>query len=235
MSKILEKICWICGGIATTKEHIIKKTDVEALFGSRSYQNKKIFKTDFDRNKNFAIQGASSNQLKHDVNFCAKCNSETTQPYDKAYKEFSTYIRNNFKEIKKNRFMNMNLIFGKRKSKEMQKNLFCYFIKCFGCQLDKLGLSIPNEIKYTISSGFDFKNTLKIRIFIDKRENHLGNIPFDGIYRNGNHSDYLWAQYNGWFTTIYIYNQLELRPDEWCGKSKRIFLTNKVPDWQDLI
>lgn len=169
------------------------------------------------------------------MSHCSKCNNERTQPYDKAYEKFSEYIRNNFKKIKKNGQINFNLIFGKKKSKEMQKNLFLYFNKSFGSQLYKIGLLIPNEIKDVILGKINIKNTLKISIFIGEKGNYLQNLSFDGIFRNGKHSDYLWVQYNGWFSVIYIYNSDQLKSDEWCGKSKKFNITSKIKCWEDLI
>ena len=68
--------CWICGADATTGEHSQKKTDLTAMFGSKSFS--KIVKRDYDKNKKTIIQGPNSRALKYDNNLCGRCNSAMT-------------------------------------------------------------------------------------------------------------------------------------------------------------
>lgn len=217
--------CWICGDSATTGEHQLKKTDVISLFGEGSYKERKVLKVDFDKGKTIPIQGPKSPVLKYPNNLCAKCNNERTQPYDKAYEIFAEYIRTNFRRIKREREINTNLIYGKGKAKGQQKNLFLYFMKSFGCQLNDKRLPVPKELKGALL-GKSYGNTFKISICVnDEPDNYLQSFPLEGDQdRNGKPVDYYWAQNTGWFTVVYAYNRSipQDMGSEWSGKSRKL-------------
>ncbi|MDD4962804.1 MAG: hypothetical protein PHI11_02670 [Gallionella sp.] len=225
------KRCWICGEIATSGEHLLKRTDVVAVFGESF--SKRVVKADLEGNHKKYIQSPNSKYLKYPVNLCANCNNARTQPYDRAYKQFADYIRENFDELKHGAEINTNLVFGKQYAKKMQRNLFCYFAKSFGCQLDDVGLPVPKILK-SILNGENYGNLYRVGVCIRPQKlDGLSNFPLEGDQDEyGKPVDFYWAQDNGSFTVIHAYNrQIPAEyGDEWLGKSKRIVMGK----WSDI-
>ncbi len=86
--------CWICNKIADSAEHRIKKSDLGNLYGSGSYkgENSVVLIRAGQESK---VQGPNSKIVKYKKNLCSKCNNEFSQPFDKSYEHFITYIRQN--------------------------------------------------------------------------------------------------------------------------------------------
>lgn len=227
----IPKSCWICGDIATTGEHLLKKTDVITVFGDKF--SKRVVRTDLYGNDKILVQSPNSKALKFQNNLCAKCNNERTQPYDRAYVMFANYIRSNLREITRKLEINTNLVFGKRNAKEQQKYLFRYFVKAFGCRLHDAGQSVPQVLK-DILIRENYGNTYRVSVCLNSEKlDGLSIFPLEGD-RNacGIPIDYYWAQDNGWFTIVHAYNrQVPYKyGDEWFGKSKKVV----VGKWSDL-
>jgi hypothetical protein len=221
-------LCWICGDEATTCEHFIKKTDVIDVFGAKFTQDQRVIKTDFDKHsQKFIIQSPDSKHLKYSYNLCAKCNNERTQPYDKAYAEFARYIKDNASQLRRHLEINTKLIFGKSNAKKQRKNLFCYFMKAFGCQLNEHNIPIPQDIKDGLT-GKNYGNIFRVSICISEAfEQYIHNFPLEGSRTDeGYFEDYFWAQHNGWFTIVYAYNRPISKEfgDEWRGTSKKFLI-----------
>ncbi len=219
----MNKLCWICGGLATTGEHQHKKTDVIALFGDRF--SKSVVKVSLDGKDKKIVQGPNSKALKYQNSLCAQCNTTTTQPYDDAYMTFAAYIREKHRSITRELEINMNLVFGRRDARERQQHLFRYFAKVFGCQLYDAGISVPQALT-NIFMQEDFGNTYSVSICMNSKKLN-GLATFDLVrYQNedGNHVGYHWAQDNGWFTIVHAYNwRIPLMwGQEWSGKSKKM-------------
>lgn len=214
--------CWICGDTATTREHLQKKTDVIAMFGKGSFDG--VVKKDFDSGKKSLVQGASSGLLKYPNDLCSKCNNERSQPYDRAYDLFASYIRDNFGKLKRTLLIDTTLVFGKNQAKSRQQELFLYFMKAFGCQLHDRGLPVPQEMRDALL-GNSYPKTFRISVALnDEFLEFLQNFPLEGSReQSGAVVDFFWAQHNGWFTVVHAYNR-PISPEfgeEWFGKSKQ--------------
>jgi len=83
--------CWVCGDPATSGEHGIKKSDLAAVFAKPSQQNPLFHHS--HTHTNVRIGNFNSDVLKLPSGLCAKCNNETTQPYDTAWAKFSEHAR----------------------------------------------------------------------------------------------------------------------------------------------
>jgi hypothetical protein len=92
--------CWICGSVANTSEHSVKKTDLKTIFSNKP---KRFIAHHFDEEYNTKrktlIQGLNSKHLKYDKDLCENCNTNLTRPYDLAYEEFIKYVFKNEKVI----------------------------------------------------------------------------------------------------------------------------------------
>jgi hypothetical protein len=81
MSEQVDEICWICGtNPATTREHLIKKSDLEAIFSKGKDGGRFYFNDEHRRDK--IVQGLGADILKSPVKICENCNSARTQPHD---------------------------------------------------------------------------------------------------------------------------------------------------------
>lgn len=122
--------CWICGtNPATTREHLIKKSDLEAIFrkgkdGSRFYFND-------EKRRNKIVQGLSADILKSPVKICEDCNSALTQPHDLAWASMSNWFRTNPQRIRAGEVVRLSHIFP-YDTRRYMLNVHLYFAKLFG-------------------------------------------------------------------------------------------------------
>lgn len=227
-TKDMIKPCWICGADATTGEHSQKKTDVIAMFGSKSFS--KVVKHDYDKNKKTIIQGPNSRTLKYDDNLCEHCNTARTQAFDLAYTTFAEYVRNNFAELGHTLTVNTNIVFGKGATRKERRNLFLYFIKAFGCELNDRNLAVPQVLRDALL-GKNYDASFRISICLNRApQPFLQNFPLEGNQDDKKKPvDFFWAQDNGWFTVAHAYRR-PIPPEfgeEWFGKSR----TFRVGRW----
>jgi hypothetical protein len=136
--------CWICKKVADSAEHRIKKSDLVNLYGSGSYKGKNAVVLIREGQK-ISVQGPNSKLVKYKKNLCSKCNNEFSQPFDKAYESFITYIRQNKDLILKRRFIDFQDIYGDEFAAS-QCNLYKYFVKSLGCRLANDGYPIPEDL-----------------------------------------------------------------------------------------
>lgn len=126
--------CWICGGVATTREHFIKAADVRLVQGvKRGGVRLRHIRTGRERK----IQGAKSDYLKYQSSICAQCNNQHTQPHDVAYDGLISYINRNAPTILAEGRINLRTAFGlgRKERDRRQQNLVLYFVKRLGCAI----------------------------------------------------------------------------------------------------
>ncbi|HDU4153950.1 TPA: hypothetical protein RFO28_003153, partial [Legionella pneumophila] len=191
--------CWLCGDIATTREHRIKKTTVNYLFlyekNPTITVGKKIKK----------LQSPNSGLIKYDYNLCQKCNCERTQPFDRAYEKFFEYLIQNQKSILKNRRVKVADL------EIDQQNLFKYFIKSFCCMVDSSHTKpVPKELIDTLL-GADYNKSLVIQFCINMA---TINYPLTKVMMTGEsmffpytNDEFYMSYYEayGWLNIRYIY------------------------------
>jgi hypothetical protein len=83
--------CWICGNEAQTGEHLIKASDMRAIFG-QVRQTKPLYVHPASR-KNLPAKGINVGVFKSTAMLCERCNNERTQPYDRAWETLSRFLR----------------------------------------------------------------------------------------------------------------------------------------------
>ena len=85
--------CWICAlEDATTREHLIKASDLKALFGKPS-QAKPFFFRASNKQSDVKVGSLRADALKFAHRICLTCNSKRTQPYDYAWEQGSRELR----------------------------------------------------------------------------------------------------------------------------------------------
>jgi len=221
------KTCWICKDPAATGEHQQKKSDLTRIFGPGTFKG--LVRYDYDSRRKIKIQGPGSTALKYIDSLCANCNNKRTQPYDFAYEAFADYVRGNFAGLKQKLIINTNIVFGKTAAKKQQRNLFLYFVKAFGCQLNDAGLSVPQSLRDALL-GKHCDNTFRVSICLNQApQKFVQNFPLEGDQNeHAKPIDFFWAQDqdNGWFTVVHAYNRSISAEfgEEWFGKSRRFRL-----------
>jgi len=157
--------CWICGNKGNTGEHLLKASDLKSHFGHVSQKKPLYFHT--DRKKNIPLGSIKGKRLKSKALICNSCNSNLTQPYDKAWEKLSAYLRTNWTALNKTKKLDLSKIFP-GSSKKSLLDVHLYFVKLFGCRI------IENNIPIDING---FSKALQNRIAHPDIYISIGNRP----------------------------------------------------------
>lgn len=131
--------CWICGiNDADSREHLIKASDIRALFGNIS-QQKPIYNHIVDNkyqiiSRNKRIGSSKSDKLKLNLSLCGKCNSDRTSQFDDAWMKLCKYLSRQRLDTPNNLKIHLGNVFP---HKRYENALFVhlYFVKHFGCRI----------------------------------------------------------------------------------------------------
>lgn len=134
--------CWICGNTANSGEHRMKASDLRDHFGQMS-QNKPLY-LHLDERRNIPIRSAKNDRLKFNVQICARCNNQRTQPYDFAWEHVSKYVRANWTTLKREKIIDFSRIFPTY-TKRSLIDAHLYFVKLLGCMI--VEHDIPINVK----------------------------------------------------------------------------------------
>lgn len=160
----LQNQCWMCASaIKLTREHKIKATDIRRQFGSEPL----VIGTYGDVIQNArSLQSPNSKRLKFSATICEECNTSRTQPADRSYDLFMSYV-----ETFAKRNIHPNSIFEQsdfRRDSHNYINLFRYFAKLIGCHIAELGGPIPIHLA-RFASQKSARNCIWIDIGRDPR------------------------------------------------------------------
>ncbi len=122
--------CWICGDVADTREHRIKRTDIRQVLGEATQQKPLFVHNDDKRNKR--VQSTNAKILRGEKDLCARCNNELTQPHDKSWERLSSYLYENWTIILKNGKFRVSKAFPAGAGNGM-RNAHLFFAKLLGC------------------------------------------------------------------------------------------------------
>lgn len=122
--------CWICGDPADTGEHMIKVTDLEALFGHTT-THKPLYRR-IDSGPQELVQGKNSPKLKFRTRLCSYCNNTRTQSDDRSWQALATHLRSRDPKITPSQTIRVAKAFqaGVRPG---LLGVHLYFLKLFGC------------------------------------------------------------------------------------------------------
>jgi hypothetical protein len=85
--------CWWCGGIADTREHSIKASEIRRLYNGKDFRSRLLVITDLkESGRAQIVRGSNSKALKFDYSLCATCNNTKSQPHDKAYSALTSFL-----------------------------------------------------------------------------------------------------------------------------------------------
>lgn len=224
--------CWICGNLADTAEHTVKKSDLIRMSGSKIFgKHNRLVKHTAD--KRVIIQGPNSRYIKYEKSLCKRCNNETTQPHDLAYDIFICHIIEYNNDILNTKIIKFNKIFNYN-TKKQQLNLFKYFVKSFGCQLIENNISAPTNLVDFLNGNNKHNLHLAFSIRDDIEKNEKSFFEFYQVHNLEKLEDkdtvkilkYMWAETIGWLRISYWYNCIpeSFVGSTWQGRSKKIVL-----------
>jgi len=130
--------CWICGAIADSKEHKIKKSELKLLYPLINQKSPVYQRTNGGKVRR--LGGYNSDGFKFDKSICQNCNNSLTQRSDKSWDIFSTYVKNNWEMIHNKDFIDLKEIFGL----QILDNLILvqlYYAKLMGCKIKESKLN----------------------------------------------------------------------------------------------
>jgi hypothetical protein len=139
-------LCWICGDIATTAEHMTNPSILRLLMGEPTPGEPFFFNSRTRKNRH--IQGANTNLLKPVKDLCGFCNSTRTQPHDLALESFLRWLKAHKPVVMPGMVLRPRQMFGTTAAHALL-NLHLYFVKKCGClivQARHAGTPIPVDI-----------------------------------------------------------------------------------------
>ncbi|MCP4459237.1 MAG: hypothetical protein GY816_14640 [Cytophagales bacterium] len=233
--------CWICNNAeASTKEHIIKKSDIKRAFGGGSYNGDNA-PVHVKKGTIKPIQGANSKFLKYSESLCQYCNGAFTQPFDFAYDIFIEFVYENESSILRKRCIDFTEIYGE-KCEDGLVNLYKYFAKSFGCRLVDAGEPVPNDVREllyekTFKTGLRLSFSVNEDILILPSEHRDGFIGKGGLLawldkdHNGKAIGYQWSEHVSWLLVSFWYN---VHPDgnlgsTWVADNQFVYLGCTLP------
>ena len=206
-------LCWICGAAANTREHTIKQSDIRRLFGPGPYaKGKRLVRTD-ERHGKKTIQSEDSVYIKYHRGLCEHCNSGRSQPWDEAYDTFMEFVQAHDRELKFTRMVDLNRIVLNYGS-ELATNLYSYFVKAFGCQLQEHGQQPPTELcehllgkRHNTNLIITFAIYASMPLQLSSPMVQIHNLEGDIEVGTRRPVNYMWAVSIEWFTIVFWYNK----------------------------
>lgn len=160
--------CWICGAPADSREHKIKRSDLVRAFGNGPFKDDGGLLHFIDGQSPRELQGPNSNRLKYEPVLCGDCNSNRSQPWDKAYEAFIAWVFQNERATLASRTINLCEVFGgPEQAVQSSPHLYRYFVKAFGCRLASAGYRVPPHL-IAILSEDDFLTNLLLTFAVHK-------------------------------------------------------------------
>jgi hypothetical protein len=231
--------CWICGAPANSAEHKIKKADLVRNYGKGPYLGPSA-PVHVQGEKVTFVQGPGSTTLKYRPSLCHECNTTGTQPYDRAYDHFISWVFKNERLVLHRRFINFRDVYGESFG-DCQRNLFKYFVKSFGCQLRDSSLPVPVDLTDLLPKT-NFLTALKITFAVNEdtllfprsiRNRFMGhNQPLPSVSEKDPTEviGYIWLQHVSWVTACYWYAEIPNGDlgSSWIANSQHIYLGSFV-------
>lgn len=199
--------CWWCGSSDLSSEHKAKKTDVEMLYG-------KVYKKGdlvnhikyFTEAKGNNIQSSNSRRIKFKKTLCKNCNGGKSQVFDLAYQRLIEYYFFNRQELKHQRKLNLEDVFGPDWLEEYS-NVKRYIGKHIGCRMAELGF-LPSKNLISFLNGVEENKDLKIVLQIKPYQLGAKGDPIDSIFIGPgnliNNSAFkfenLFTSFSGWYS-----------------------------------
>jgi hypothetical protein len=204
--------CWICGNPADSREHKFKKSDLARSSATWAPADQPFFVSDSGVRR---VQGPGSRLVTFGKVLCQNCNTTSTQPYDRAYEKFSTWVNQWDAALMTEPSIDFTDIYGENYRDEVP-NLLKFFAKHLGCRLAADDYAVPSELVALLASGnmgrFEVslsRNCQTGSLAIGRGPGILHNFPLIGTYSRSSgevHAPYLSGMIVGYLDVIYRYD-----------------------------
>ena len=237
----MTKTCWMCGALASSKEHRLKKADIQRFYGRGPYRGDES-PVHFCSGTQTVIQGPDSKSLKYDAFLCHQCNTARTQPFDKAYDQLISWVFAHEEKVLQSRLIDFEEVYG-AEFPAQQTNLYKYFAKSFGCRLTDAGYGVPKDIIELFPLP-TFRTALRITFSVNEDIYNLMQKSWrDGFIGKGEllfyaspdapevHTGYVWNEHVSWFT-VHIWYDVQPWPKlgaTWVADSQCVYLGSNFP------
>ena len=236
----MSRTCWICGANADSAEHRFKKADLVRAHGRGPYVGPSALSHVRAGMESF-VQGPGSQSLKYLPSLCRHCNNTYTQPFDRAYDAFISWVMANEDLVLRRRFIDFEEVYGVW-WEDSQRNLYKYFAKSFGCRLVDACTAVPQDIVELLGQT-TFRTRLRLTVAVNEdillmpRSDRNGFIGKGELFawapRSAPNSpdSFTWNEHVSWLRTCYWYNYA---PDgeygsTWIADCKFIYLGSFAP------
>ena len=156
--------CILCGStMYLTREHKIKASGLRHVFGSDTLSVVTHGDEKLERPK--YAQSTNSKHLKFKSKLCRGCNSERTQPADRAFDELRQAVTHHLEMQGKIDDAAMSDLLPEDDAQ--RTDLFRYFAKILCCQIADAGGPVPVEIA-NFAIGRSDVNPINIQVKLDK-------------------------------------------------------------------
>lgn len=228
--------CWVCGVVAETAEHRLKKSDITESYGKGPYNgdNTLIHVKDGVGRK---LQGPDSKLIKFEKNLCKKCNNQLTQPFDFAYQQFVRWFAENKTMVLNRRSISLHDVFGKS-WKKSSLSLYAYFAKAIGCRINEVNQNVPEDIVNFITKA-SYSGNLVVSMLVNEDKLILPPEAHDvGVFALlrreagviGAKPAYFSGIFYGWLTINIYYNCAPSNKSElWDIESPEVSLSGYWP------
>lgn len=132
--------CWICGSDARTGEHIVKRSDLDALFPNVT-QASPLF-VHKEKTRNHKVGSIRSSKLTHPAKICARCNNSLTQSHDNAWQRLSNSMRTHTPSLNPGAAFRAQRAFPSHTHRNLLR-VHLFFLKAFGCMIKSGNVDIP--------------------------------------------------------------------------------------------
>lgn len=132
--------CWICGAEANSAEHMVKASDVRAIFPGLSHHTPAYRQS--SQRLNEPVRGAKSPILKFKPSLCQHCNNARSQPWDRAWESLERGVREARPALRRGSRIPLATIFPSSRRESMM-NVHQYFTKLIGCIAVEYAVPLP--------------------------------------------------------------------------------------------
>jgi hypothetical protein len=159
--------CWWCGGLADSREHKLKRSDLVREFGQPPYYGGRTLKR-VTGGDSQAMHGPGSAVLKFDPSICTRCNDTRSQPFDGAWDMFTKFLVDNEATIVETRSVDLQSVFSDD-WRERGAAVNCYLVKHLICRIVQ---ELPGPIQldaplFEFLDGGAFPECLQIDACLD--------------------------------------------------------------------
>lgn len=144
--------CWVCGALADSGEHRIKKSVLVSVFGAGPYLAGRELLLLRDGEPPLRVCSPGSRNLKYPHLLCQRCNNAVSQPHDKAFEQLHVWLFTNATRVLASRSVEFEEVFGKA-ADEQVAHLLRYYCKEIGCRLADAGRAVPMALSDAVQGG----------------------------------------------------------------------------------